>query len=98
MKQPRSMYFKPIQFLYRLNYRAFIRENIEENDRVAIIEERLALLEQKEQEKSSITDNEVHTNFFVARTCLFLVTVAVILASLLTFGPTFEHSTLNHIF
>jgi hypothetical protein len=71
---------------------------IEENDRVAIIEERLALLEQKEQEKSSITDNEVHTNFFVARTCLFLVTVAVILASLLTFGPTFEHSTLNHIF
>ncbi len=34
MKQPRSMYFKTIQFLYRLNYRAFIRENIEENDRV----------------------------------------------------------------
>ena len=34
MNQPRSMYSKPIQFLYRLNYRAFIRENIEKNDRV----------------------------------------------------------------
>ena len=34
MKQPRSMYSKPIQFLYRLNYRAFIRENIEKNDHV----------------------------------------------------------------
>ena len=34
MNQPRSMYSKPIQFLYRLNYRAFIRENIEKNDHV----------------------------------------------------------------
>ena len=71
---------------------------VDENARVAKIEERLAFLEKQVHEKKSRADNEVHTTFFVARTCLFLVTIAVIIASLLTFGPTFEHSTLNHVF
>ena len=34
MNQPKSMISKLIQFLYRLNYRSFIKENIKEKDSV----------------------------------------------------------------
>ncbi len=43
--------------------------------------------------RSQTTPSAKHTNYTCARVCLFLVTVAICVASLLTFGPTWEHST-----
>lgn len=38
------------------------------------------------------------TSYFCARFTLFLLTLSITAATLLTFGPTYEHSMLNHIF
>tara|TARA_Y100001935_G_scaffold252571_1_gene256784 strand:+ start:1045 stop:1707 length:663 start_codon:yes stop_codon:yes gene_type:complete len=44
MNQPKSMISKLIQFLYRLNYRSFIKENIKEKDSVLEIGSGLGFL------------------------------------------------------
>ena len=69
------------------------------NDRMDDLEERVQFLEAHNHTGSSqLTATAKKSTYFCARLTLFLLTLAITIATLLTFGPTYEHSTLNHIF
>jgi hypothetical protein len=67
------------------------------DERVVALEERMQLLE-KSFHLTPDTKIANNSTYFCARFTLFLLTLAITISTLLTFGPTYEHSTLNHIF
>ena len=80
----------------------------DDDGRVSALEARVAALEEERSgllggggrvlSSSAAADSPHTSTYLAARLSLLLVTVAITGASMLTFGPTLEHSTLNHIF
>ena len=72
--------------------------------RVATLENRIRALEAPEEragllEHDAGEHSQSHaSSYLCARLSLLLVTVAITCASVFTFGPTLDHSYLNHIF